>query len=132
MSNTQDNLTGLSDEALDPVPAQEASACGRACGTIYCNISDETLDPAPAQEAFPFGCIWACSVCHGVSDEALDPSPAQEALGGCGIFCVGPICTISDETLDTPGAGCGSLCLPVCHLRDQRRGPSILRPRRRR
>ncbi len=55
MSNTQDNLTGLSDEALDPVPAQEASACGRACGTIYCNISDETLD-TPEQQAMPCAC----------------------------------------------------------------------------
>lgn len=46
MSNTQDNLTGLSDEALDPAPTQEASGCGRACGTIYCTISDEEVHVA--------------------------------------------------------------------------------------
>jgi len=41
MSNTQDNLTGLSDEALD-APEQQALACVLQC--LVTSISDAALD----------------------------------------------------------------------------------------
>ena len=46
MANTQDIYTELGDEALD-APVQHALMCGG----FICYVSDEPLDPAPAQEA---------------------------------------------------------------------------------
>jgi len=45
MSNTQDIYTELGDESLD-APVQHALVC-----VVLCYVSDEPLDPAPAQEA---------------------------------------------------------------------------------
>ncbi|MEH6752695.1 MAG: hypothetical protein V7788_00840 [Alphaproteobacteria bacterium] len=75
MSNTQDIYTELGDEALDaPVQHAFASAACAICVVPY--VSDEPLDPAPAQEAAACAiCVYPCYV----SDEALDPAPAQEA-----------------------------------------------------
>ena len=71
MSSTQDIYTELGDEALD-APVQHALVCA---GPV-CYVSDEALDPAPAQEAA--ACAICCVICY-VSDEPLDPAPAQEA-----------------------------------------------------
>jgi len=63
ISNTQDIYTELGDEALD-APVQHALVCG---GPV-CYVSDEALDPAPAQEAAACAiCVYPCYV----SDEEL-------------------------------------------------------------
>ena len=49
------------------------------------NISDEPLDPGPAQEALVVYCIICAP--GSISDEALDQAPAQEAYVGCRV-CV--------------------------------------------
>lgn len=75
----------ISDEALDS-PEQQAMPC--ACGFLPCTISDEPLDPAPAQEAA--ACISPCMVpcmITNISDEALDPAPAQKAMTCCAYPC---------------------------------------------
>ena len=56
MSNTQDICTELGDEALD-APVQHAFVCG---GPL-CYVSDEALDPAPAQEAAVCVSLFATS-----------------------------------------------------------------------
>lgn len=87
MSNTQDIMINLGDEALDHASTHEALAvCGGGYCGFPCMISDEPLDPAPAQKAL----VCACSYC-GVSDEALDLAPAQQANAcSCGL----PVCYV--------------------------------------
>ena len=83
MNQSDERISGLRDEALDPAPAQQALIC--ACPPV-CTVSDKVLDPAPAQQAF----VCACAICT-ISDEALDPAPAQQA-----IICFGnPFCNVS-------------------------------------
>ena len=89
MMNTSDErITGLSDEALNPAPAQEAAVC-TCMVCVACTVSDEALD-APVQHAF----VCGGPLCY-VSDEALDPAPAHEAAA---CTCLPP-CYVSDEEL---------------------------------